>query len=171
MLSVTGDYQNINKTNLAAIFKESFERSMRLATIKNWFRITGIYPFNPETIDKTRLIPIELSPSSTPLIPTSTLPGATKVASTPTDKLEKSEHDFPVTSSKKAPLFTSAQNILTKMNIVPQYLADVFYLPSSERTKRSYKSRVITKGRTITDKQHQALYKEKEEIKSRKEKE
>ena len=171
MLSVTGDYQNINKTNLAAIFKESFERSMRLATIKNWFRITGIYSFNPEAIDKTRLIPVELSPSSTPLIPTSTLQGATKVASTPTNKLEKSEHDFPVTSSKKAPLFTSAQNILTKMNIVPQYLADVFYLPSSERTKRSYKSRVITQGRTITEKQHQALYKEKEEIKSRKEKE
>ena len=44
MLSVTGDYQNINKANFVTIFKESFERSMSLATIKNGFRKTGIYP-------------------------------------------------------------------------------------------------------------------------------
>ena len=68
------------------------------------------------------------------------------------------------------PLGTSTQNILTKMNIMPQYLADVFYLPLSEQSKKSYKPQVITEGRTITDKEHQALYKEKEEIKSRKEK-
>ena len=42
MLSVTGDYQNINKTNFIAIFKEFFERSISLATIKNGFRKTGI---------------------------------------------------------------------------------------------------------------------------------
>ena len=126
MLSVTGDYQNINKTKFTAIFKESFERSMSLATIKNGFRKTGIYPFNPEAIDKTRLIPIEPSPSSTPLIPTLMLPG---VESTPVENLEKSEHNFTITSSEKTPWATSTQNILTKMNIVPQYLADVFYLP------------------------------------------
>ena len=57
VLSVTGDYQSINKTNFTAIFKEFFERSMSLATIKNRFRKTGIYPFNPKAIDKTRLIP------------------------------------------------------------------------------------------------------------------
>ena len=48
------------------------------------------------------------------------------------------------------------------MNIVPQYLANVFYLPSSERSKKLYKPQVITEGRTITDKEHQSLYKEKE---------
>ena len=53
---------------------------------------------------------------------------------------------------------------------MPEYLADVFYLPSSESNKKSYKPRVVTEGRTITDKEHQALYKEKEETKSRKEK-
>ena len=37
-------------------------------------RKTGIYPFNPEAIDKTRLITIESSPSSTPILLTSTLP-------------------------------------------------------------------------------------------------
>ena len=166
MLSVTGDYQNINKTNFITIFKESFERSMSLATIKNGFRKTGIYPFNPEAIDKTRLIPIEPSPSTT-VIPTSTLSG---VESTPAENLEKLEHDFTITLSGKTPLGTSTQNILTKMSIMPQHLADVFYLPSSERSKKSYKPQVITEGRTITDKDHQGLYKEKEENKSRKEK-
>ena len=39
LLSVIGDYQNINKTNFTAIFKESFERSMSLATIKNGFTL------------------------------------------------------------------------------------------------------------------------------------
>ena len=63
MLSVTGDYQNVNKTNFTGIFKESFERSMILTTIKNGFRKTGICPLNPEAIDKTKLIPIDNSSS------------------------------------------------------------------------------------------------------------
>ena len=123
MLRVTADYQNINKTNFTAIFKESFERSMSLPTIKNGFRKTGIYL---EAIDKTRLIAIKSSPSSTPLIPTSTLSGTAKVESKPTENLEKSEHDFTITSSEKTPSGTSTQNILIKMNIISQYLADVF---------------------------------------------
>ena len=159
MLSVTGDYQNINKTNFTAIFKKSFEKSMSLATIKKRFRKTGIYPFNPEGIDKTRLIPIEPSPSSTPIIATSTLSG---VESTPDENLEKSEHNFTITSSEKTPLDTATSNSLTKINIEPEYLANVIHLPSSERNKKPYKPRFITKGRAITDKEHQALYKEKE---------
>ena len=71
----------------------------------------------------------------------------------------------------KTPLGTAISNILTNMKIMPEYLVDVFYLPSSERNKKPYKPWIITEGRTITDKEHQALYKEKEEIKSRKEKE
>ena len=129
---MTGGYQSINKTNFTAIFKESFERSISLATITNGFRKTGIYPFNPEAINKASLIPIELSPSSTPIIATSTLPG---VESTPDDNLEESQHDFTITSSEKTPLGTATQNILTKVNIVPEHLADVFYLPSSEEAK------------------------------------
>ena len=128
---------------------------MSLATIKNRFRKTGVNPFNPEGIDKTRLIPIEPSPSSTPIIATSTLSG---VESTSDENLEKSEHDFTITSSEKTPLGTATSNILTKMNIVPEYLADVFHLPSSERNKKPYKPWFITEGRAITDNEHQALY-------------
>ena len=141
---------------------------MSLATIKNRFRKTGVNPFNPEGIDKTRLIPIEPSPSSTPIIATSTLPG---LESASDENLEKSEHNFTITSSEKTPLGTATSNILTKMYIVPEYLADVFHLSSSERNKKPYKPRVITEGGAITDREHQALYKEKEETKSRKRKE
>ena len=112
----------------------------------------------PILIDKTRLIPIEPSPSSTPIIATSTLPG---VESASDENLEKSEHNFTITSSEKTPLGTATSNILTKMNIVPEYLADVFHLPSSERNKKPYKPWFITEGRAITDNEHQALYKEK----------
>ena len=130
MLKVTADYQNINKTNFTAIFKESFERSMSLPTIKNGFRKTGIYLCNPEAIDKTRLITIKSSPSSTPLIPTSTLPGTAKVESKPTENLEKSEHNFTITSSGKTPSGTSTQNILIKMNINSQYISSRCILPA-----------------------------------------
>ena len=54
------------------------------------------------------------------------------------------------------------------MNIILEYLADVFYLPSSESNKKPYKPWAVTEGRAITDKEHMALYKEKEETKSRK---
>ena len=54
------------------------------------------------------------------------------------------------------------------MNIILEYQADVFYLPSSESNKKPYKPWAVTEGRAITDKEHMALYKEKEETKSRK---
>ena len=167
ILGVTGDYQNISKTNFTAIFKESFERSMSLATIKNGFRKTGIFPFNPKAINKTKLTPIDdnitPSPSLTPPISTTTLPGAANMEPTPIEDLEKStsEHDFTIHSLEETPLATSTENTLTKMNIVPQYLDNIFYLPSGKRSKNSHNSRVITEGRTITDKAHQKLYKEK----------
>ena len=49
---------------------------------------------------------------------TLTLPRAAKIKSTATENLEKSEHDFTITSSEKTPLTTSTQNILTIMNII-----------------------------------------------------
>ena len=52
VLSVTGDYQSINKTNFTAIFKESFECSMSLATIKNGFRKTIFILLIPKQLTK-----------------------------------------------------------------------------------------------------------------------
>ena len=47
------------------------------------------------------------------------------------------------------------------MTIVPEYLANVFYLPSSESNKKPYKPRVITEGRTVTEKNTRHCIKKK----------
>ena len=39
------------------MFKEALEKSICLATIKNEFIKTGLYPYNPDVIDKSCLIP------------------------------------------------------------------------------------------------------------------
>ena len=56
LLSIKGNYQSLDKTNFTAVFKQALGNTMCLATIKNGFRKTGIYPYNPEAIDKTRLM-------------------------------------------------------------------------------------------------------------------
>ena len=56
------------------------------------------------------------------------------------------------------------------MNLVPQYLADVFYLPPEKRNKKTYNPRVTTVARTITDEVHEKMYREKQESKAKKEK-
>ena len=57
--------------------------------------------------------------------------------------------------------------MLTKMNFATQYLADENQV---NETKNPITHHVKTEGRTIRDKAHQELYKEKEEIKARKRK-
>ena len=47
----------LDKTNFTAVFKEALDKTICLATIKNGFRKTGTYPFNPEAIDKLHLMP------------------------------------------------------------------------------------------------------------------
>lgn len=56
LLSITGNFQSLDKTNFTAVFKEALDNTMCLVTIKNE-RKTGIYPYNPEAIDKTCLMP------------------------------------------------------------------------------------------------------------------
>ena len=50
LLSLTGNYKHIGKTNITAIFQQVYEESKSFATVKNGFRRTGIYPCNPKTI-------------------------------------------------------------------------------------------------------------------------
>ena len=57
LLSITRNYKTLDKTNFTAVVKEALDKTICLATIKNGFRKTGIYPYNPKVIDKTRLIP------------------------------------------------------------------------------------------------------------------
>ena len=57
LLVASENYASINKTNFTAVFKEALDRIICLATIKNGFRKTVIYPYNPDVIDKCRLMP------------------------------------------------------------------------------------------------------------------
>lgn len=57
LLSLTGNYKHIGKTNITAIFQQVYEESKSFATVKNGFRRTGIYPCNPKTIHKTSTMP------------------------------------------------------------------------------------------------------------------
>ena len=114
-------------------------------------------------------------------MPTATLLGVANMESiTPlyapstTEDLEKSNSDldFNIHSIEEAPpLPRSIENILVRMNIVPQYLADMFYLPPGKRNQKTYKPRVTTVARRITDKVHQKMNKEKQESTAKKEKE
>ena len=66
LLVASENYASINKTNFTAVFKEALDRIICLATIKNDFRKTGRYPYNPDVIDKCRLMPtINTTPQTT----------------------------------------------------------------------------------------------------------
>ena len=47
----------INKTNLHVVFREAFNKTMAITTIKSGFRVCGICPFNPNAIIKDHLMP------------------------------------------------------------------------------------------------------------------
>ena len=70
LLSLTGKYASVNKTNVSAVFKEAYER-VAPATVINGFRKCGICPFNPDAIDKSRLMPTLPLPEES-ILPTAT---------------------------------------------------------------------------------------------------
>ena len=51
------NHVHISKKNFLAIFKEAFDKALVVSTIKKGFRKCGIMPFNPDAIDKNRLMP------------------------------------------------------------------------------------------------------------------
>ena len=53
----------ISKSNVSRFLKQPFEASMSLQNIKAGFRKCGIFPFNPNAIDKTQLFRNKLIPS------------------------------------------------------------------------------------------------------------
>ena len=55
----------IPKRNVPRILKESFEKSTSLAYIKSGFRKCRIFPFNPNAIDKEKLLRNKLIPDET----------------------------------------------------------------------------------------------------------
>ncbi|CAG5056641.1 unnamed protein product [Parnassius apollo] len=46
----------ITKQNFAALFKIAYDRSIKPTTIKNSFRVCGLYPMSPDAVDYSRCI-------------------------------------------------------------------------------------------------------------------
>ena len=85
-----------------------------------------------------------------------------------TEDLEKSNSDLDFNThliEETPPLPRSTENILVRMNIALQYLADVFYLPPGKRNQKTYKPRVTTVGRKLQMKYTKKCIKESKKAK------
>ena len=179
LLAVTANYSDINKTNFSAVFKEAFEKTMSIATVRNGFRKCGICPYNPDAIDKSRLMPtskplekniappLEVPPTSTP--PTSTPAASTPAASTAAASVDFSV-DTPVAANNTTSVAMSPAEPFVTAGIIPQHLADVLLLPTPRPTKIK-NTRVITTSRVITNDEYEQLLLQKKEKVERIEKE
>ena len=104
----------INKTNFMIIFKDAVDKSLTITTIQNRFRKCGIYPFDRNSIDKSRLMPssnnkspesnmVSVSASSKDSTNKSTLPDVVFQVDQSQDSIKQST---PVKQLKKHPLVT-----------------------------------------------------------------
>ena len=62
---VTKSSVTVSKKSFTPLFKEAYEKALSVSNIKNGFRKCGVYPFDPEAIDKKRLIPSLVSTNAT----------------------------------------------------------------------------------------------------------
>jgi len=179
---------SVTKKNFTALFKVAFEDAMSIGTIKNGFRKCGIYPFNPDAIDKKRLMPPSLgyqaatnkdnaSPLASPTAPSplpssSTIPASTTGASTPsTEFIGSSNPSSPaalnsLTSLPGESKSVTPKNPLVDAGIIPASLVDCFITPeTTPKAKKENNVRVTTEARLLTSEEHRALFREKLEKK------
>ena len=139
---------NVNRRNFTVIFREAFEKSMCMATIKNGFRRCGICPFDPDAIDWSKLR-CDNDRNSTDLPSTSSNMDSS-VSSTTSRDIES--------CIRKHPLVQNA--------IIPPRLVNTLILPHFEETKK-VNIRCTNTGRVLTSDEHQSLVKEKMEVAKR----
>ena len=109
-----------NKSNFSGVFREAFEGTTT-GDIRKCFESTGIYPFNPDAIDKTRLV----------------------------GDVVNVVEDEPIVDFYKTPSpVAKKENVLVRNSIVSQRLSH-FFIASEEKEKLP-NIRKVTKSRTIT---------------------
>ena len=152
-------------------FKDAFGKSVTMTIIQNGFRKCGIYPFDRNAIDKSRLMPsnnnkslestiASVSASSKDSTNESTLADVEFQVDQSQDSIKQST---PVKQSKKHPLVTN--------RLISQDFVDILMVPHVDNTKSNIKThRYTTKARVLTAASHQQLIKEKDEERARKEK-
>ncbi|XP_057294608.1 uncharacterized protein LOC130623134 [Hydractinia symbiolongicarpus] len=165
------------KTNFTAIFKAAFEGSMGIPIIKNGFRKTGICPFNPDAIDKERLMPdnsidfISSAPNgnNTATSTTPAVPGSSTGASF--NSLPGGSFSTPVIPSTDAS--TPPPLSIAKNTNQSSHCSKPFHLHSNNTSPKPNKqknTRIITKARVLTSDEHRQAFREKVEKKELEEK-
>ena len=124
---------NVNRGNFTVLFREAFEKSMCISSIKNGFRKCGVYPFSPEAIDWSKVISDDASPI------------ASASAATTSNAVE----DIPE-SIRNNPL----------LDIIPRRLLDAFVIPHLHGAKK-VNTRITTSARVLTSDEHRDMVRSK----------
>ena len=152
-------------------FKDALDKSVTMTIIQNGFRKCGIYPFDRNAINKSRLMPsnnnkslestiASVSASSKDSTNESTLADVEFQVDQSQDSIKQST---PVKQSKKHPLVTN--------RLISQDFVDILMVPHVDNTKSNIKTHsYTTKARVLTAASHQQLIKEKDEERATKEK-
>ena len=127
---------NVNRTNFTAIFREAFEKSMSIPSIKNGFRKCGVYPFSPEAIDWSKIFSDDASPIASASVATTS---------------NAVDEDIPE-SIRNNPLLDN--------NIIPRRLIDAFVIPHLQEAKKQ-NTRITTSARVLTSDQHRDMVRSK----------
>ena len=170
----------VTKREFAAMVKGPFEKAFSMVNIKAGFSKTGIFPFNPNAIDESKMKPSEVyhSPSSldssregeSPVFAQNTPSTSEKgpnvssessscsyVPNTPTFVTVTPPLDVSTPKSGSG----SIVNPLVRAGLVPTYLADIFTVPD-DQSQSLRKRRRITKTRVLTEDEYVKMMKEKE---------
>ena len=144
----------VNRSNFTAIFKEAFEKSMVMATIKNGFRKCGISPFDPTAVDWSKLTDDEaIESTSNDSVPGPSTSNGSAPASMPSSTV-------PSTSSSSSSFAAVANHPIVQSQCFPERLRDVLLIPHFEGQKKK-SVRITTSARVLTSKEHRDLFKKK----------
>ena len=125
---------NVNRTNFTAIFREAFENSMSIPSIKNGFRKCGVYPFSPEAIDWSKVLSDDATTSNA------------------VEEIPEPIQNIPLLNIPEC----IQNNPLLENNIIPRRLIDAFVIPHLQEAKKQ-NTRITTSARVLTSDQHRDL--------------
>ena len=129
----------VNRNNFTIIFREAFENSMVMSTIKNGFRKCGITPFDPTAVDWSKLTDDET------ITPTSNDSSLATACAPISAASSSSISSLSIASITSHPIIQSQR--------FPERLRDVLLIPHFEGQKKQ-SVRVATSGRVITSDEH-----------------
>ena len=160
----------INKTNFTIKLKDAFDKSVTMTTIQNKFRKCGIYPFDRNATDKSRLMPSNNNKSLE-----STMASVSDLNKDTTNESTFPDVEFQVDQSQDSikqstPMKQLQKYPLVTNGLISQDLVDILMVPHVDNTNSNTKTHIHTKkARVLSAASHQQLIKEKVEERARKE--